>query len=280
MGIVYIALVLFAIFNGDIALIGIFGFFMASALYEYYHIIEKAKQPNHTSRIFHTAAGLVFYLIYAFTSSYLYVYSASAIYLFILFFSAILSKQDNTFKDTVLKIFGQIYITFPFLLLISFTNLSSYPVFHLIADKYSILGIFIFIWINDTAAYVVGSLIGKNKLIEHISPKKTIEGFVGGLFITVAVGYLFGSMSDSFNVDILPHTSIIFWVLFALIAVLSGTIGDLFESLIKRTYGFKDSGRLLPGHGGMLDRIDSLLFAIPAIYIFVRLWSYISFHYF
>ena len=123
------------------------------------------------------------------------------------------------------------------------------------------LAIFVFIWVNDTFAFLTGITLGKNKLLERISPKKTIEGFIGGIFFTVLAGVGFSFLFVEYN--------IYFWIGFALIVSLFATLGDLFESLIKRTYKVKDSGNLIPGHGGILDRIDSLLIVVPAIYVYL-----------
>ena len=111
------------------------------------------------------------------------------------------------------------------------------------------------IWINDTMAYIIGSLIGKHKLIERISPSKTWEGFFGGLIFTIAILLIVNQIF--FNFDIISLAII------TLVIVLSGTIGDLLESKLKREASVKDSGNIIPGHGGILDRIDSLLVAAP-----------------
>lgn len=124
-----------------------------------------------------------------------------------------------------------------------------------------ILALFVFIWVNDTAAYFIGSLIGKHKLIEHISPKKSVEGFVAGIFFTVVAAIVFKRFY--------PEFTTLFWIGYGIIAALFGTLGDLFESLIKRTCKVKDAGNLIPGHGGILDRIDSLLVAVPAVYLYL-----------
>ena len=124
-----------------------------------------------------------------------------------------------------------------------------------------VLAIFVFIWVNDTAAFVVGSLFGKHKFIERISPKKTVEGFIGGIVFSVLAAVILSKFFTDY--------SLAFWIGFSIVTALFGTLGDLFESLIKRTYEVKDSGSLIPGHGGILDRIDSLLIAIPAVYIYL-----------
>ncbi len=127
-----------------------------------------------------------------------------------------------------------------------------------------IMAIFIFVWLDDTGAYLVGSLIGKRKLFERISPKKSWEGFFGGLILVLASSQAFAWFA--------PEISRLNWLGLAATVVLFGTWGDLIESLLKRTLGVKDSGHILPGHGGMLDRFDSVMLAVPASYIYIELF--------
>lgn len=128
----------------------------------------------------------------------------------------------------------------------------------------------IFVWLNDTGAYLTGSKFGRNKMCEHLSPKKTWEGFFGGMGICIIVGIIF-SLSG-FDKYLIENPFFFgFWktgVVLPILIVLLSTIGDLFESMIKRNCGVKDSGNLIPGHGGILDRIDSLMFAFPGVVIF------------
>jgi phosphatidate cytidylyltransferase len=119
------------------------------------------------------------------------------------------------------------------------------------------------IWVNDTMAYVVGSFFGKTPLSE-ISPKKTWEGTVGGIYLAVIIAYVAGRLSIG------PAVALYFMAI-AYIAAVTGTIGDLFESKLKRLAGVKDSGTIMPGHGGFLDRFDSLLFATPFVWLYLRL---------
>lgn len=137
------------------------------------------------------------------------------------------------------------------------------------------LMLFVMIWLNDTGAYCVGSLMGKHRLCERLSPKKSWEGFWGGLLFSVIAGIVFALLSyDAYTAGFLPYDSltpldktefVIFWALTGAVISVAATWGDLFESLIKRTLGVKDSGHIIPGHGGILDRIDSLLFAAPVM---------------
>ena len=128
-----------------------------------------------------------------------------------------------------------------------------------------LLALFIIIWLDDTLAYCAGSLFGRHKLCERISPKKTWEGFIIALVLTVAASVSFGYIGYFID-DI--HWSPLQWVGFAFVVVLFGTLGDLVESMIKRACGVKDSGNILPGHGGILDRFDSVLMAAPAAVLY------------
>lgn len=118
------------------------------------------------------------------------------------------------------------------------------------------------IWTNDSFAFIVGKNFGKHKLFESVSPKKTIEGFIGGMFFAVIVGVLIGNYSNSF--------SILNWITIAIIVAVIGSLGDLVESKFKRQANVKDSGKIMPGHGGLLDRLDSLFFLAPFVYLYIH----------
>jgi len=186
---------------------------------------------------------------------------SSITYLLILFASAIFINRKDILHAIIYSFFGQIYVTLP----LSILMLLSYQ-YQTLSNEYYfafVLAIFVIIWVNDTAAFVVGSLLGKHKFIERISPKKTVEGFIGGIVFSVLAAVVLSSFFTDY--------SLLFWIGFSIVSALFGTLGDLFESLIKRTYEVKDSGSLIPGHGGILDRIDSLLIAIPAVYIYLAI---------
>lgn len=134
--------------------------------------------------------------------------------------------------------------------------------------KWIIIGIFILIWVNDSFAYLVGRTFGKNKLFESVSPKKTIEGFLGGFVFALIASYLLFVYSK--------ELTLLQWVCLAVVVVLAGTLGDLVESKFKRMAGVKDSGAILPGHGGLLDRLDSLVFAAPFAYLTLQIFTYVS----
>ena len=260
-GVVYVLILLFGILYNKYAFIAVFGFTLVLALNEFYRLIED-KTPHLISKLFNIISGTIIFI-----SAYLFLEEktmlalplAALIYLLALLVSAILINRSDIFNTIIYSAFGQLYITLPFclLLLISYEYEMADPAYFYAF----ILAIFVFIWVNDTFAFLTGVTMGKHKLLERISPKKTVEGFIGGIFFTMLAGVGFSFIFTEYT--------IFFWIGFAFIASIFGTLGDLFESLIKRTYKVKDSGQLIPGHGGILDRIDSLLFVIPAIYVYL-----------
>lgn len=127
-----------------------------------------------------------------------------------------------------------------------------------------LIGLFVIIWSSDVFAYLVGSAIGKNRLFERVSPKKSWEGSIGGLSFALLAAYILSL--------IYPQISLVNWLVLAIIIVIAGTFGDLVESMLKREAGVKDSGTILPGHGGVLDRFDATIFAVPFVFVYVNLF--------
>ncbi len=132
-----------------------------------------------------------------------------------------------------------------------------------------LISILILIWANDTFAYLVGKNFGKNKLFPSVSPKKTIEGFVGGVFFTIISSVLLAKFYIESNI-------LYIWIVIAIIVSIFSTLGDLIQSKFKRVAGIKDSGKIMPGHGGILDRLDSIIFVIPFINLFYLILYYVS----
>ena len=135
-----------------------------------------------------------------------------------------------------------------------------------------LLGIFMFIWLYDTGAYCVGMLLGRHRLFERISPKKSWEGVIGGVAFSIAGAFASHYWFDEF----FQVPDLMTWVGLGVVVAVFATFGDLVESLIKRTVGVKDSGNIMPGHGGILDRIDSLLLVVPAVLIYLQLMKLLN----
>lgn len=206
----------------------------------------------------------------------------------ILVFSTNIITQENTFLAlAILSLLINLYLTYQLFTLKPLKEKSFFkqiiPIGYLISSiallaltpsvlgSYNptiIFGILIVIWTNDTFAYLVGKNFGKRKLFEKISPKKTIEGFVGGMVFGIASGCIMASFTK--------EVAILHWIILSIIITVFGTIGDLVASKFKREANIKDSSNLIPGHGGFLDRLDSLLFVSPFVYLYLQILVYVS----
>lgn len=274
-GAVYVALVVCSIFAGfDIfsLVITVFGLL---AIHEYMRLAV----PPRVSAV-DTACQAVSYMAVLTTlavlpmSGWLMALDVPVYYIIILPVLLLISRvilglydtAPDALRRTVAGAFGIVYVAVP-LACAEFVRWQFAPagsLFSMGIDAPTVtLMMFMMIWLNDTGAYCVGSLIGKHKLLPRISPAKTWEGFAGGMVFCVAAGIVYAYMAGR------PMAA---WAIAGLLSGMLATWGDLFESLLKRTAGVKDSGKVIPGHGGMLDRIDSLLFVAPVfalLYIFL-----------
>jgi phosphatidate cytidylyltransferase len=169
-----------------------------------------------------------------------------------IFLYELFKNQEKGVKNIVFQISSLVYAVLPFCFALPFAYLSG------AYEGMLLISLFILIWSSDTFAYLCGRSFGKTKLFEKVSPKKTWEGFIGGAILTIGTGVVLYYTTDI--------TSIQNWILFALLAVIFGSIGDLVESMFKRYIGIKDSGNIIPGHGGILDRMDSFMVALPVVY--------------
>jgi phosphatidate cytidylyltransferase len=179
-------------------------------------------------------------------------------------------KTDKPFDSLAHTLFGVVYTALPFSIFpfAAFGRAGLHSILPHEGISFSpgiIIGFFLLIWANDTGAYLSGMSLGRHKLFERISPKKTWEGFFGGMIIAAAIAWLLSGW--------LGIVSSWQWVVIALIVTISGTYGDLIESMLKRSTGVKDSGTILPGHGGFLDRFDSALVAFPLVYLFLAVFG-------
>lgn len=242
----------------------VFSVFLLLTLYEFYKISENiGYEPS--VKIGLICGFLLFGIFFLAADKVIppnYIYLSILIPLFILL-PDLFDKRKNGYKNSMITLAGLIYIALPFSLL-SFIILTGEGV----KSEYypwTLLGIFLIIWMYDSMAYVFGSWLGKHKICTWISPKKSWEGLIGGAVFAVIMGIV--------NSTIFHKLSLTNWIIIAILIVAFGTSGDFFESKLKREAGVKDSGSILPGHGGMLDRFDTVLFAIPVIYVWINLFG-------
>ena len=267
-GILYVA-ILVTCFLQAFNMVIVFALITGLATLEFTGLVNEHKHVN-VNRLITTVAGVYFFLAVAGVNSgavqtnVVFVpYLLTIIYLFI---SGLYTKSSDSVNDWAYTMLSQMYIALP----LSTINVIA---FRQAADGLNYyyyllpLSIFIFLWTNDTGAYCTGSLFGKHKLFPRISPAKSWEGSIGGgilVLIVASIIYFIESQGEN-----LSGLNLIEWLGLGLVVVVFGTWGDLVESLLKRTLGIKDSGNILPGHGGILDRIDSSLMAIPASVVYL-----------
>jgi len=236
----------------------LFGIICLICSFEYTKIVRRNLKDAMYNTTF--VAGVVLYAL-AFMDD-LNAYYELILYLncgfFLLFILGMLSNKTIFSQAQISPVYNLIYIGMPFYLLhIKFFQ-STY-------DPWLLMSIFICIWLSDTGAYLVGSKFGKHSLFKRVSPNKTWEGVFGGLALTIIGVYLLHMFKVYTNFNILN------WISIAIIIVIIGILGDLFESSIKRTFEIKDSGNIMPGHGGFLDRFDSFIFVIPFICLYLEI---------
>ena len=257
-GAIYVILLLGSVFLSSDAFDFLFMAFGLACLYEFKRIVRLPGYYIFIAYlllwwiyIYHVEDGLPITLLMVLTIS---VNLALLIFLF--------SKKPKEFNNFQKFIIGLLYIGGGciFLTMIPYEQNSF--------AKFLIMGIFILIWVNDTFAYLVGRTLGRTKLFPAVSPKKTIEGSVGGLIFALLASYFLAGYE--------PRLTLFQWMVLAVVIVIAGGLGDLLESKFKRIAGVKDSGAILPGHGGIWDRLDSLVFAAPFAYLVLNIFSYVS----
>ena len=252
------------------AMVFLFALITGLSIWEYCGLVNQ-KEDVTVNRFITTVAGVYFFLAVAgfrtgiVGNFVVFVpYLLTIIYLFI---GGLYTANKNAINDWAYTMLSQMYIALPFSMInvLAFETSAFDGQIHY--DMLLPLSVFIFLWTNDTGAYCSGSLFGKHKLFPRVSPGKSWEGSIGGAIIVLAVAWLIGYL-DAQNSNTSGLT-IPQWMGLGLVVVVFGTWGDLVESLFKRTLGVKDSGNILPGHGGMLDRFDSSLMAMPAAVIYL-----------
>lgn len=250
------------------AMILLFGLVTGLTIWEFTGLVNERKDVN-VNQMISTVAGVYLFLAMAgynsgMTPAAVFIpYLVTLIYLMV---AELYLKQPDPVNDWAYTMMSQLYIALPFSMLSVLAFQSDDTGIHY--TWMVPLSVFVFLWINDTGAYLCGSLLGRHKLFPRISPGKSWEGSIGGGVLVVLLALLVWYLSEQYEENPLG-LSAIEWAGLGLTVVIFGTWGDLVESLFKRTLGIKDSGNILPGHGGMLDRFDSSLMAIPAAVVYL-----------
>jgi len=268
-GIFIIAFILFPILFVHLSpniFIVFFGLIVFFTLYEYYTLIFNSKSAE-PAILLSTIAGTLYFVM----GSFIVFHRINALCIIIplcvtlgIFIHELFRKKETPFSNIAFGILGIIWIALPFSVFTFYFKEGMYGGdFHIPA-----LALFVFLWVSDTGAYLAGISFGKRKFFERISPKKTWEGTLGGIFFTILTAFIISFFWSGF--------SFTEWLIFGLLTAVSGIFGDLFESLFKRSINCKDSGNIMPGHGGFLDRFDSFLFAAPIVFLFIYLKNYYS----
>lgn len=267
-GVLFVAIIIVG-FRVPEGMIALFALITGLTIWEFTGLVNNVEGVT-VNRFISTAAGVYFFLAVAgfcsgITPSAVFIpYLLTVVYLFI---SELYTKNANPISDWAYTMLSQMYIALPYSMInvLAFQDTGHGIAFNSLLP----LSIFIFLWTNDTGAYCSGSLFGKHKLFPRVSPGKSWEGSIGGGILVLAVAALIGYIENTTEGLTPVALSIPAWMGLGLVVVFFGTWGDLVESLFKRTLGIKDSGNILPGHGGMLDRFDSSLMAIPAAVIYL-----------
>lgn len=271
-GVLFVAAVVVCFLRAT-SMIFFFALVTGLSIWEFTGLVNQRENIT-VNRFICTAAGVFFFIAMAgfcgeLTPSSVFIpYLLTVVYLFC---AGLFTRNADPINDWAYSMMSQMYIALPF----SCLNILAFR-YGIDGAQYNFLlplSIFVFLWMNDTGAYCTGSLIGKHKLFPRVSPGKSWEGSIGGAIIVVLVAILISWVDETHFLAPFGATetglTLIQWIGLGLVVVVFGTLGDLVESLFKRTIGIKDSGNILPGHGGMLDRFDSSLMAIPASVIYI-----------
>ena len=272
-GIIFVAAIVASFLRPE-AMVLLFSIVTGLTIWEFTGLVNGNVNVNvNVNRFISTAAGVYFFYAMTYFCSDLYGGSAKSVvfipYLVTIIYLLVAElylKQEDPIADWAYTMLSQMYIALPFSLLnvLAFTATPQGTVnFNTLLP----LSVFVFLWINDTGAYCTGSLIGRHKLFPRISPAKSWEGSIGGAVFVLAAAWAISYWLDGVMLTTLE------WLGLGMVVAVFGTWGDLVESLFKRTLGIKDSGNILPGHGGMLDRFDSTLMAMPIGAIYLALFD-------
>ena len=262
-GVFFVTVLVGGIWLHPISFLCLFAFITAGAMCEFYRIINKDRLL--TQKYLGVITGVTLFVVNFF---YAQAVAGSEWFLILIFLVALMfiselyRGKDRPFDNIASSVLGVVYIAVPFSALnyFVFPNGSGGAGF----TPEILLGFFFLMWASDTGAYLAGSKFGRHRLFERISPKKSWEGFAGGVLLSMAVAFIL-----SYCFKMLSLTD---WLIISGLVSVFGVYGDLNESMLKRSLNIKDSGTILPGHGGFLDRFDSVLLAAPIVFIYLRLF--------
>lgn len=257
-GLIFVALVILSLMLEQIYFLVFSSIVVGIGLFEFHKLFSKQKQFEHPWSIT-VILGLLVFFSSILPSYFIYIFSLNLIWLVPLIILIYGALQLLVFKEKATSFFlfiaAILYIVVPFYLgfKVHIKDTGAVPI---------ILGVFLLVWTNDTFAYLSGNIFGKHKLYEKVSPNKTWEGFAGGVAFAIIMGFI---LDQYIYVDAgyAPY----FWVKSAIFIAPAAVAGDLFQSALKRKMKVKDTGTIMPGHGGILDRFDAILFALPVFYL-------------
>nr|WP_299201236.1 phosphatidate cytidylyltransferase [uncultured Brumimicrobium sp.] len=255
-GALFVSIIISSFLVGSNATAIVLGFFMAVGLFEFYRFFSKSTivTPKSGAGVL---GGIILYVSLVLKEMNLIEFDLQLVYIpliFLPFLTVVFSKAKNPLLDLTITFFPWIYVMIPFYLMFKIFNFEVVDQ----AQWVFVLGLFIMVWTNDTFAYLTGRSFGKTRLIERISPKKSWEGAIGGFLFTIIAGGIYAYFTTE---------NYLFWMISAAIVSPAGILGDLIESRFKRLVDVKDSGTILPGHGGILDRFDAVIYATPFFYL-------------
>ena len=267
-GAVFVSLVLGTLLFCPTAFVVLFAVLVGMGLCEFHRVTNRAFQLS-VSIIASVVAGVLLFATFYQRASGVGEYAffpVYALWILVVLFAELFRNKEAAFHNMAYFALGQLYVALPMSLLLQLLYTDGgvwQPVW--------VLVMLVAIWVNDSFAYIFGILLGKHRLFERISPKKSWEGFIGGLFMSLLFGvachYYLPVLFPNFVSDLLLWQ----WLLLSGLIVVAATLGDLLESLMKRTMGIKDYGSIMPGHGGVLDRFDSLLSSTIVLWAFLSL---------
>jgi len=257
-GLLYISILVVSILSSEFIFISLFFLIGFVCLLE----LEKLlRLKSYALYVVH----VVFFVLFSYLK---FDANATLVLLCITIFVNLFLAKDLLFIKKIPVFEKKKYIILIFYLISSMVFLTLIPTYSGTFRPELIVGVFVLIWTNDTFAYIVGKNFGKNKLYERISPNKTVEGFIGGMVFSCIAGYFIYYFTHYLNFQS--------WLGMAIILSVFGTLGDLIQSKFKRQAGVKDSGKLMPGHGGLFDRLDSIIFSSPFVYAYLLILNYVS----